>query len=81
MFSYKTHGVCSSSINIEIENNKILSVDFVGGCPGNLLGIGELVKGMDIDLAISKLQGIKCKSKDTSCPDQLANALIEWKSK
>lgn len=80
MFSYKTKGVCSSIINIEIENNKIQSVDFVGGCAGNLLGIGALVKGMDVDAAIDKLLGIKCNTKDTSCPDQLAKALMEWKA-
>ncbi|AOR23997.1 TIGR03905 family TSCPD domain-containing protein [Clostridium taeniosporum] len=79
MFSYKTRGVCSSTINIEIENNVIKSVNFIGGCVGNLLGIGALVKNMDIDIAIEKLKGIKCGNKSTSCPDQLAQALMEWK--
>ncbi|MBZ9692167.1 TIGR03905 family TSCPD domain-containing protein [Clostridium botulinum] len=79
MFSYKTQGVCSSTINIEIENNKIQTVNFIGGCSGNLLGISALVKNMDVDMAIEKLKGIKCGLKETSCPDQLAKALTEWK--
>ncbi|MBN1039176.1 TIGR03905 family TSCPD domain-containing protein [Clostridium botulinum] len=79
MFSYKTQGVCSSTINIEIENNKIQAVNFIGGCSGNLLGISALVKNMDVDMAIEKLKGIKCGLKETSCPDQLAKALTEWK--
>lgn len=80
MFSYKTKGVCSSSINIELENDTIKSVNFVGGCAGNLLGIGSLVKNMNIDKAIEKLEGIKCGSKSTSCPDQLAQALKQLKN-
>ncbi len=79
MFSYKTSGVCSNTINIEITNNIVERVEFIGGCAGNLLGIGNLVKGMPVDEVISKLKGIDCKSKGTSCPDQLTKALIEWK--
>ena len=79
MFSYKTSGVCSSKINIEIDNNIIKSVEFIGGCAGNLLGIGHLVKDMNINDAIDKLKGIRCGNKSTSCPDQLATALLEWK--
>lgn len=79
MFSYKTAGVCSSKINIEINNNVIDSVEFVGGCAGNLSGIGQLVKGMTVDEVITKLEGIDCKSKGTSCPDQLSKALLAWK--
>ena len=79
MFTYKTTGVCSSTINIEIVNNVIESVEFIGGCAGNLLGIGHLVKGMTVDEVIEKLHGIHCKTKPTSCPDQLSLALVEWK--
>lgn len=79
MFSYKTSGVCSSKINIEINNNIIESVDFVGGCPGNLFGIGQLVIGMTVDEVITKLKGIDCGNKGTSCPDQLSKALSTWK--
>ncbi|ATD55295.1 TIGR03905 family TSCPD domain-containing protein [Clostridium chauvoei] len=80
MFVYKTSGVCSTEIHIDVEDNKIKNVEFVRGCPGNLFGISSLVKGMEIDSAIAKLKGIKCGNKDTSCPDQLAKALEELKN-
>ena len=79
MFSYKTSGVCSSTINLEINDNIVENVEFVGGCAGNLLGIGQLVKGMSVDDVITKLKGIDCRGKGTSCPDQLSKALLEWK--
>lgn len=72
---YQTKGVCSSSINIEINSGLIESVEFIGGCNGNLQGISSLVRGMKVEDAISKLKGIKCGFKSTSCPDQLALAL------
>lgn len=72
---YQTKGVCSSYIDIEIENDVIKSVHFTGGCNGNLQGIGRLVEGMTPQEAISRLKGIKCGFKSTSCPDQLACAL------
>ena len=74
---YKTHGVCSSMIHIELDGDKIKDVNFVGGCNGNLQGISSLVKGMKVEDAIERLSGIKCGSKVTSCPDQLAKALRE----
>jgi len=79
MFSYETSGVCSSKINLEISNNIIETVEFIGGCAGNLSGIGQLVKGLSVDDVINKLNGVDCKGKGTSCPDQLSKALIEWK--
>lgn len=79
MFIYKTKGVCSTEIQLDIQNNTIKDVIFVHGCAGNLLGISSLVKDMNIDEAISKLQGIDCRGKGTSCPDQLAKALLEYK--
>ena len=72
---YQTKGTCSSFIDIEVENDAIKSVEFFGGCNGNLKGISALVTGMKIDDAISKLKGIRCGFKPTSCPDQLAQAL------
>ncbi len=72
---YTPKGVCSSSIDIEVENGIIQSVSFVGGCNGNLQGISSLVRGMQVDEAISRLKGIRCGFKSTSCPDQLARAL------
>lgn len=76
---YEPKGVCSSSIDIETENGIIKSVTFAGGCNGNLQGISQLVKGMNVDEAIHKLKGIKCGFKNTSCPDQLAQALESMK--
>lgn len=72
---YKTQGVCSSLIDIEMNGNTIESVKFTGGCNGNLQGIAALVKGMTAGEAISRLKGIRCGFKNTSCPDQLARAL------
>lgn len=72
---YKTQGVCSSSIDIEMNGSIIESVKFTGGCNGNLQGISALVKGMSAEEAISRLKGIRCGFKNTSCPDQLAHAL------
>ena len=79
-FTYTTSGVCSRSIDIEIENDIVKSVSYFGGCNGNLKGIGELVKGMSVDEVIEKLQNIKCGFKNTSCPAQLANALKAYKN-
>lgn len=73
--TYKTQGVCSQLIDIEVEEGRIQSVKFTGGCHGNLQGISALVKGMTIEEAISRLKGIRCRDKATSCPDQLARAL------
>jgi len=77
---YVTSGVCSKEITFDVVDDKIKNVSFLRGCAGNLLGIGSLVEGMDINEAISRLKGISCGSKDTSCPDQLAKALEEYKS-
>ena len=79
-FTYKTSGVCSRSIDLEIEDNVIQSVSFFGGCNGNLKGIAELVRGMNIDDVITKLEDIKCGFKNTSCPAQLAQALKSYKN-
>lgn len=73
--TYKTQGVCSQLIDIEVEDGRIQSVKFTGGCHGNLQGISALVKGMTVEEAVSRLKGIRCRDKATSCPDQLARAL------
>ena len=79
-FTYKTNGVCSRSIEIEVDENDIInSVTFFGGCHGNLQGIGALVKGRKVDDVINTLQDIKCGFKNTSCPAQLAQALKNYK--
>ncbi|MDY4950489.1 MAG: TIGR03905 family TSCPD domain-containing protein [Clostridium cadaveris] len=75
MITFKTQGVCARNINFEVVDNKVTSVSFEGGCNGNLQGISKLVEGMEINEVIDRLKGIKCGSKKTSCPDQLAIAL------
>lgn len=80
-FEYKTHGTCSSRIILDVEDNKLVNVEYIGGCNGNLQGISRLVKGMDIDEVIARLKGIHCGMKETSCPDQLATALLQVKEK
>ena len=77
---YQTHGTCSQLIDVTAdENNVIQQVFFLGGCNGNLQGISQLVKGQHIDDVISRLNGIRCGSKGTSCPDQLCRALEQLK--
>ncbi|MDD6347566.1 MAG: TIGR03905 family TSCPD domain-containing protein [Lachnospiraceae bacterium] len=72
---YRTKGTCSQSISFDIRDNKVYNVSFVGGCNGNLKGIGSLVEGMDVNDVIARLEGTTCGWKNTSCPDQLAQAL------
>ncbi len=72
---YKPTGVCSKSIHIELDGDVIKNVQFTGGCSGNTQGISRLVRGMSVEEAISRLEGITCGFKSTSCPDQLAKAL------
>ena len=74
-FTYKTRGTCSREIAFAVEDGKVKNVQFYGGCNGNLNGIGALVEGMDIDEVITRVEGITCGMKATSCPDQLAQAL------
>ena len=74
-YSYKTSGVCSREIIFEVEDHKVKNVQFIGGCNGNLKGIAALVEGVDMDEIISRIEGIRCGAKSTSCPDQLAQAL------
>ena len=76
---YKTQGVCSRAIHFEVEDNKLKNVTFEGGCAGNTRGVARLIEGMDIDDAISRLDGIHCGPRPTSCPDQLAKALKQYK--
>ena len=77
-YTYYTQGTCSSQIDFELDEQGIIKdVQFMGGCHGNLQGIAVLVRGMKATEAMSKLQGIRCGYKNTSCPDQLANALCQ----
>ena len=77
MYRYKTSGVCSREIQIELDGNKIKNVQFVGGCNGNLKAISKLVKGKTVDEIVDILEGNTCGPKPTSCADQLARGLRE----
>lgn len=79
-YEYATKGTCSSKIIVDVENGIINEATFVGGCHGNTQGISKLVRGMSVDDAISRLEGINCRGKGTSCPDQLAKALQKVKT-
>ena len=76
-YEYKTKGTCSQRIFFDIEDGILKNVLFLGGCNGNLKGIGALVEGMKVEDVIARVEGIRCGSKSTSCPDQLAQALKE----
>lgn len=73
--TFKPQGVCCQKIDFDIEDGKVTNVHFLGGCNGNTQGISRLIEGMDVNEAISRLEGIQCGFKGTSCPDQLAKAL------
>jgi len=75
--TYKPDEVCAKEIIFELDGNVVKDVEFVGGCPGNALGLVQLVKGMEVESVIDRLQGILCRHRSTSCPDQLAKALKE----
>ena len=81
IFEYNPKGVCSSKMIFKIENNTIVDAIIVGGCPGNSLGVSALLQNKNIDDVINKLDGIRCGFKSTSCPDQISNALKEYKQK
>lgn len=75
---YTTSGTCSREIEFEVVDGNLHDVKFLGGCNGNLKGIGVLVEGMEVHEAIKRLKGLKCGMKNTSCPDQLATALEKY---
>ena len=79
-FQYRPRGVCSQLMDIEVEDGRILDVKITGGCSGNLQGISRLLKGMGVDDAIERMEGIRCGMKRSSCPDQLAQALKQVKA-
>lgn len=78
-YRYRLQGVCSQEIVIDIENGIVKDLKVIGGCSGNLQGIANLVKGRTVDEVIERLNGIKCGFKPTSCPDQIAKALEQYK--
>lgn len=71
----KPYGICPSQINVSVKNSVIVKVEFIGGCPGNTQAVSKLVTGMKVDEAVSKLEGIDCGGKGTSCPDRLSAIL------
>lgn len=73
--NYTPKGVCANHFTIDVENGVIQSVKIDGGCPGNTVGVSRLLKGMKVEDAIARLEGIHCRVKPTSCPDQVAQAL------
>ena len=77
--TYRPRGVCSRLMEIEVEDDKIVSVDVTGGCDGNLKGIASLLAGMPVDEAIRQMKGIRCGGKAPSCPDQLSIALSQYR--
>lgn len=81
IIKYETKGTCCRVIQIEICNSVIKNVEFFGGCNGNLQGLKALLQNMHIDEVIEKFSGIRCEDKNTSCPDQLAQCLVQYKSK
>ena len=80
MYEYKTHGTCAVKITFDVINNKVYNVKFIGGCRGNTQGVSKLVEGMEVEEVITRLKGIECRF-GTSCPNELALALEEYKSK
>lgn len=76
---YRPRGVCSQRIEIDVEDGRIQNVQFTGGCSGNLQGISRLIKGMTVEEVINRVEGIRCGFKPTSCPDQLAQALKQFR--
>ena len=78
-YEYKTKGTCSQRILFDIEDGKLMNVQYIGGCNGNLKGISSLVEGMEVSEVIRRLSGTTCGMKQTSCPDQLAKALKQLK--
>lgn len=79
MKTYQPTGVCAQNISFSVKDGKVHNVSFTGGCNGNLQGISRLIEGMHVDEVIQKLKGTRCGGKETSCPDQLANALAAYR--
>lgn len=79
VIQYQTQGVCCQLMQVAIQDGKVVDSEFFGGCNGNLKGIKNLIRGMDIDEVIDRLKGVPCGAKTTSCPDQLAACLMQYK--
>ena len=80
IIQYKTQGTCCQLMQVKVQDDRVIDAEFFGGCNGNLKGIKSLIQGMEIDQVIERLKGITCGAKSTSCPDQLACCLTEYKN-
>ncbi len=80
-FVYKPNGVCSREMRFEMDKDIVRSVTIVGGCPGNLLGISRIIQNKTIDEVVDAFKDVRCGAKSTSCPDQIAKALLEYAEK
>lgn len=80
-YRYQTKGTCSHAIEFDFDENIVSNVQFTGGCHGNAQGVSKLAEGMTGDQIVSKLSGIRCEAKNTSCPDQFAQAIAELMDK
>lgn len=78
-YTYTPRGVCSQRMEFELDGDRIVSLRVIGGCDGNLKGLSSLLAGMPVDEAIARLSGIRCGCKNTSCPDQIARALRQYR--
>ncbi len=78
-YTYRTTGVCASAVSFDLTDGIVTNIVFHGGCPGNQLGVASLAQGQSVDAVIERLRGIRCGGKATSCPDQLASALMRAK--
>lgn len=76
-YRYTMQGTCAKEVHFTVEEGKITSCEFIAGCPGNLLGISQIVIGMPVEQVIERFEHVTCGRKNTSCPDQFAKALIE----
>lgn len=79
-FTYKTKGTCSQVMNFVIEDNRIIDVEIIGGCAGNLKGISNIIKNKTLSEVIEAFHGVPCGNRGTSCPDQIARALLQYQA-
>lgn len=80
-FIYQTKGVCSREMHFEVEGDIVKSLEVIGGCDGNLNGISRIIQNKSIDEVVDAFKGVRCGTKDTSCPDQIAKALLQYKNR
>lgn len=80
-FTYKTKGTCSRELHFEMEGDQVLNLEVIGGCAGNLIGISRIVKNKKIDEIVEAFKDVECGNKGTSCPDQIAKALLAYQSR